>query len=113
MLAFIGMGIIGTILLFSSGVYVERAVSRVGKLATVLTFVLIPLTLSMVYIMFTKTTELVKTMGDEVAIAQVLRFSHSEWIMLLVYISCIVLHFITSSLYRRKVNQETEAKEEK
>lgn len=103
MITFIGMGIIGAILLCSSSIYVERSVSRVGKLATIFTFILIPLTFSNIYILFNKAVALTKRMGEELDLG-VLRFSDGERMMLLVYIVCIILYFVFSSLYRRKFN---------
>jgi len=117
MLTVFGMGVMWSILLVSSGVFVERSVSRVGKIATFLVFALIPLTVVTAYTIFQKLMLLVENMGKQSNtfedIMHVFRFTDVERILLIVYWVVIILHFIFARLYQRKVNNISGVLEEK
>lgn len=117
MLTVFGMGVMGSILLISSGVFVERSVSRVGKIATFLVFALIPLTVVNVYVLFQKLILLVENMSKQSNtfedIMHVFRFTDVERILLLVFWVVIILHFIFARLYQRKGNNASGVLEEK
>jgi len=111
MLAFFGIGVFGALILGVSGVAVERAVSRVGKVAAFITFVLIPFIFALIHILFSKVPLLICfldstiNMVDETTLETLLEslaFSQWEVIMIISTFVLIGVRSIFVVLYNQK-----------